>query len=85
MPQRREPLDLDFCPITIDGGVDNDILKQRLLSIARQREELQQMEIELRSQFLARSELMEMQNSFDARIKEHVNANMKLQVVGLTS
>lgn len=77
--ERREPLDLDFCPITIDGGVDNDILKQRLLSIARQREELQQMEIELRSQFLARSELMEMQNSFDARIKEHVNANMKLQ------
>ncbi|RVW89034.1 hypothetical protein CK203_029337 [Vitis vinifera] len=75
----REPLDVDFCSITIDGSLDNDILQQRLHTIAHQREELQQMEIELRAQVIARSEVMEMQNSFDAQIKDHANAAVKLQ------
>lgn len=77
--QGREPLDVDFCSITIDGSLDNDILQQRLHTIAHQREELQQMEIELRAQVIARSEVMEMQNSFDAQIKDHANAAVKLQ------
>ncbi|KAK4431275.1 hypothetical protein Salat_0889600 [Sesamum alatum] len=76
---RREPLDVDFCSITIDGGLDNDILQQRLHSVAKQREELQQMEIELRAQFIARSEIMGLQNTFDAQIKEHANATVNLQ------
>lgn len=80
MQQGREPLDVDFCSITIDGSLDNDILQQRLHTIAHQREELQQMEIELRAQVIARSEVMEMQNSFDAQIKDHANAAVKLQV-----
>lgn len=71
---------MDFCSITIDGSLDNDLLQQRLHDVARQREELQQMETELRAQMIARSELMEMQNSFDAEIKEHANAAAKLQV-----
>ncbi|KAL0321606.1 UNVERIFIED_CONTAM: hypothetical protein Scaly_2457000 [Sesamum calycinum] len=75
----REPLDVDFCSITIDGGLDNDILQQRLHSVAKQREELQQVEIELRAQFIARSEIMGLQNTFDAQIKEHANATVKLQ------
>ena len=39
--QGREPLDVDFCSITIDGSLDNDILQQRLHTIAHQMEELQ--------------------------------------------
>ncbi|XP_022878465.1 uncharacterized protein LOC111396290 isoform X3 [Olea europaea var. sylvestris] len=77
--QGREPTDVDFCSITIDRGLDNDILQQRLLTVAKQREELQHMEIELRAQVIIRSEIMEMQKSYDAQIKEHVNANVKFQ------
>ena len=80
MQQGREPLDVDFCSITIDGSLDNDVLQQRLHNVARQREEMQQIEIELRAQIIARSEIIEMQNSFDAQMKEHVNAAAKLQV-----
>ncbi|KAL7108174.1 hypothetical protein ACP275_06G098600 [Erythranthe tilingii] len=75
----REQLDVNFCSITIDGGLGNDILQQRLHTVAKQREELQHMEIELRAQVIARSEVLGMQNSFDNQIKEHANANAKLQ------
>ncbi|KAA8540086.1 hypothetical protein F0562_026778 [Nyssa sinensis] len=75
----REPADVDFCSITIDGSLDNDIVQQRLHTVARQRGELQQLEIELRAQLIARSEIMEMQNSFDAQIKENASASVKLQ------
>ncbi|THF95068.1 hypothetical protein TEA_029669 [Camellia sinensis var. sinensis] len=53
--------------------------EQRLHSVASQQEELQQMEIKLRAQIIVGSENMEMQSSFDAQIKEHANANVKLQ------
>ncbi|CAN1251065.1 hypothetical protein LINPERPRIM_LOCUS7609 [Linum perenne] len=75
----REPVDVDFCSITVDGSLGNDILGQRVLAVARQREELQQMEIELKAQMIARSEIMEMQNSFDSQIKEHEESTVKLQ------
>lgn len=71
---------MDFCSITIDGSLDNDLLQRRLHDVTRQREEMQHMEIELRAQIIARSELIEMQNSFDAQIKEHANASSKFQV-----
>ncbi|XP_022138130.1 uncharacterized protein LOC111009376 isoform X2 [Momordica charantia] len=77
--QGREPLDVDFCSISIDGNPNNDILQQRLNEVARQREDLQQMEIELKAQIIARSEILEMQKSFDAQIKEHNNAAIKIQ------
>lgn len=77
----REPVDVDFCSITIDRGLDNDILQQQLHAVAKQREELQHMEIELRAQAIARSEIVGMQNNFDTQIKEHANANAKLQVL----
>lgn len=76
---------MDFCSITIDGSLDNDLLQQRLHDVARQREELQQMETELRAQIIARSEMIEMQNSFDAEIKEHSSAAAKLQVFVLST
>ena len=85
MQHGREPVDVDFCSITIDGSLDNDILQQRLHSVGRQREELQQIEIELRAQIIARSEIMELQNNYDKQIKEHANANTKLQVDFLSS
>lgn len=44
------------------------------------REELEHVEIELRAQMIAKSEIMEMQNSFDAQLKEQANAVTKLQV-----
>ncbi|XP_031282178.1 uncharacterized protein LOC116140696 [Pistacia vera] len=77
--QGREPADVDFCSITVDGNLGNDLLQQRLHSVARQREELQHLEIELRAQMIARTEIMEMQNSFESQIKEHSNAAAKLQ------
>ncbi|GFZ06358.1 hypothetical protein Acr_18g0005530 [Actinidia rufa] len=77
--QGREPVDVDFCSITIDGSSDNDILQKRLHSVGRRKEELQQIEIELRAQIIARSEIMELQNNYDKQIKEHANANVKLQ------
>ncbi|KAJ8554246.1 hypothetical protein K7X08_024924 [Anisodus acutangulus] len=77
--QGREPVDVDFCSISIDGSSNNDILQQRLLSVVKQKEELQQMESELRAQLIARSKIMEIRNSFDTQIKEHTNASVKLQ------
>ncbi|KAL4019347.1 hypothetical protein IC575_023000 [Cucumis melo] len=72
-------LDVDFCSISIDGNPDNDILQRRLNDVTRQREDLQQMEIELRAQVIARSEILEMQKSFDGQMKEHNNAAIKMQ------
>lgn len=80
MQHGREPADVDFFSIAMDGGLDNDLMQQRLHGVARQREELQHIEIKLRAQMIARSEVVEMQNTYDAQIKEHANAAAKLQV-----
>ena len=84
--QGQEPIDVvDFCAVQMDGimGMEEGILQQRIQSLARQREEMQQMEIELRAQMIAKSEISEMQNSFDARIKEQSNMVSRLQVLVL--
>ncbi|XP_058104943.1 uncharacterized protein LOC131248608 isoform X2 [Magnolia sinica] len=73
------PVDVDFCSVTIDSSLNSDVLQQRLHGVSRQREELQQMEIELRAQVIARSEILEMQKGFDAQIKEHANTAAKLK------
>lgn len=78
--QGREPADVDFCSVTIDGSLDNDILQQRLHSLVKQREELQQIEIDIRAQLIARGEIMEMRNTYDAQIKDHASATVQLQV-----
>ncbi|GAB4826124.1 hypothetical protein Ancab_008994 [Ancistrocladus abbreviatus] len=80
--QGRGALDgVNFCSIQMDGvgGLDDEMLQQRLHALARQRDELQQMEIELRARVIARSEIMEMQNSFDAQMKEQASVTTKLQ------
>lgn len=78
-------MDVDFCSITIDGDLDNDILQQRLNALSKQREELQHMEIEFRVQNIVRSEIVRLQNIFDAQIKDHANANIKQQVLHFLS
>ncbi|KAM0913303.1 hypothetical protein ACQ4PT_012248 [Festuca glaucescens] len=71
----------DFCSITIDGsgGLSDDILQQRLQSIMRQREELQQVEIDLRAQAIAHPQIIEVQRRFGEAAKEHVVAAEKLK------
>jgi uncharacterized membrane protein len=73
----------DFCSITIDGsgGLSDDILQQRLQSIMRQREELQQVEIDLRAQAIAHPQIIDLQRRFGEATKEHVVAAEKLKVV----
>lgn len=76
----REPVDVDFCSITADESLDDDVLQQRIHNITRQREELLLMEAELRAQAIARSRVLEIQSSCDAKITAHVNAVAKLEV-----
>lgn len=82
--QGQEPIGgVEYCSIQMDGimGMDDGILQQRIHSLARHREEMQQMENELRAQLIVKSEIVEMQNSFDARYKEQANAVARLQVL----
>lgn len=78
--EERESLDVQFSSMTIEGNSNNGHLQQRLHVIARRREELQQMEIDLRAQMIIRSEITGMQNTFEAQVKEHADAVVKLQV-----
>lgn len=80
MQHGGEPADADFFPITVDGSLDDDILQQRIHDVARQREQLQQMEVELRAQAIARSRVLEMQSRYDAEIKSHANTAAELEV-----
>ncbi|KAE8725354.1 GRF1-interacting factor 3 [Hibiscus syriacus] len=75
----REPADVDFFSITVDGSLDDGILQQRIHSVTKQREDLQQMEVELRAQAIARPRILDIQSSCDAKIKAHVTATAKLE------
>ncbi|KAL9225435.1 hypothetical protein vseg_001362 [Gypsophila vaccaria] len=72
---------VDFCTIQMDGilSVDDGILQQRIHNLARQREEMQQVEIELRAQLIAKAEIIEMQSSFDARFQDQSAVISRLQ------
>ncbi|XP_039010976.1 uncharacterized protein LOC120139956 isoform X2 [Hibiscus syriacus] len=73
----REPSDVNFS-IKVDGS-SNDILQQQIDNITRQREELLQMEVKLRAQAIARSRVLEMQSSCDAKVASHANGVAKLE------
>ncbi|GAB2236709.1 hypothetical protein Droror1_Dr00026591 [Drosera rotundifolia] len=74
------------------GALDDGMVQQRLHALARQRDalarqrdaltrqgdEVQQRKIELKAQVIARSEIMELQNSFEIRMKEQVHLAVKL-------
>ncbi|KAJ7532255.1 hypothetical protein O6H91_14G079800 [Diphasiastrum complanatum] len=55
-------------------------LEQRLHDIARQREQLQQAEVELRARFLAQAEVMRLQSGFDEQAKQQSEIIANLQV-----
>ncbi|KAL8127735.1 uncharacterized protein LOC141721537 isoform X2 [Apium graveolens] len=74
----EQPADLDFCSITIDANMENE-LQQRLQTVVKQREELQHMETGIKAELIARSQIVSLHNTYESQIKEHVNANVKLQ------
>ncbi|RZR83739.1 hypothetical protein BHM03_00010468 [Ensete ventricosum] len=75
-------LDVDPCSVTTEGvgELNDDILQQKLQEITRHRERLQQMEIELRARAIARSDILEVQNSFEGQLKEQIDFNANLKV-----
>lgn len=75
--QGREPVNVDFFSITVDGGSDHEL---HLDDVVKQREQLQHLEVSLKARLIARSEVMGMQEHFDSQIKEHITATVKLQV-----
>jgi hypothetical protein len=74
---------MEFCSIAIDGinGLSNELLLQRLQEVTRQREDIQNLEVELRAQAIARTQIAEARDSFDAQLKEHAAGNAKLKVI----
>ncbi|KAI4325022.1 hypothetical protein MLD38_030455 [Melastoma candidum] len=76
--QGRQPVDLNFCAITIDATSEDEVLRQ-LEGLVRKRKDLQQLEIQLRAQMIAKSEISEMKSEFDAQIKEYADNGVKLQ------
>ncbi|KAK1392171.1 Unconventional myosin-XVIIIa like [Heracleum sosnowskyi] len=74
----QQSAELDFCSITIDANMDSE-LQQRLHSVVKQREELQHMETGIKAELIARSQIVSLHNTYESQIKEHVNANVKLQ------
>ncbi|MCL7031961.1 hypothetical protein MKW94_026652 [Papaver nudicaule] len=74
--QQQQQLDVDLCSMLVN---DNNNAEQKLHNIVRQRQELLQMEVELRAQFIARSEIIAMQNNYNAQINEHANAASHLK------
>lgn len=75
-------LDVDPCSVTTEGvgELNDNILQQKLQEITRQRERLQQMEIELQARAIARSDILEVQNSFEGQLKEQIDFNANLKV-----
>lgn len=73
--------DVEFCSITIDDGsqMTDDSLQRKLQEISRLREQLQQMEIEL-ARTIARSEILELQNTYEVKLKEQIDINNNLKV-----
>ncbi|ESQ43133.1 hypothetical protein EUTSA_v10012857mg [Eutrema salsugineum] len=71
----REPGDLDFYSIAMDGSCSDGELLEQIRSVSRQKGELQQREIELRAQMMA----MEIQRNFESRSAEYENAAARMQ------
>ncbi|XP_073396575.1 uncharacterized protein [Physcomitrium patens] len=63
------------------SAIDNpeDGLEQQLLDVSRKREQLQQAELELRAQFIARSEVHRMQKNYEEQFKQHAEIVASLQ------
>ncbi|XP_047316319.1 uncharacterized protein LOC124919984 isoform X2 [Impatiens glandulifera] len=77
--QGRDGVPVEFCAVPIDRNLGEDIMQQRLHDFVRRREELQRDEVELRAQIYARKEIVVLQKEYDAKMKEQINGNTKLQ------
>lgn len=73
---------MNFGSIQMDGngGLDVDS-EQKLQNLAKKREELQNVEIQLRARMIASSAIVEMTNKFDSQIKEQAEVIAELQVL----
>lgn len=64
----------------LDSSTESvETLDQRLHHVIQQREQLQQMEVELRAQLIARSEVLRVQNSYDEQTKQQTSIVTNLQ------
>ncbi|KAL3695744.1 hypothetical protein R1sor_009820 [Riccia sorocarpa] len=82
--QRNEHLDSGLNSMSMDSGLNSmdipdDAFQQRLHEISRERERLQLAEVEMRAQYIARSEVVRMQNGLDEQAKQHAEIVNNLQ------
>ena len=63
-----------------DGYSNSEMLQQQILNVSRKKGELQQLEIELRAQMIARHEIMEIQSNYESQFTEYANAAARMQV-----
>lgn len=59
--------------------MNDEMLQRKLQEIASLRKQLQQMEIEL-ARAIVRSEMLELQSSFEVKLKEQIDSNNNLKV-----
>ncbi|KAG7537801.1 hypothetical protein ISN44_As13g016480 [Arabidopsis suecica] len=62
-----------------DGFSSSEMLQQQILNVSRKKGELQQLEIELRAQMIARHEIMEIQSNYESQFTEYANASARMQ------
>jgi hypothetical protein len=62
-----------------DGYSNSEMLQQQILNVSRKKGELQQLEIELRAQMIARHEIMEIQSNYESQFTEYANAAARMQ------
>ncbi|KAI4384868.1 hypothetical protein MLD38_002965 [Melastoma candidum] len=76
--QGRQPSVTNSCSINIDTSSEDEV-SRHLEDLARKREDLQLLEIQLRAEMIVKSEISEIKRDFDSQIKEHEDAAVKLQ------
>lgn len=88
MHHQQQNEHVSLSTLSIESGVgamenSNEALEQRLHEVVRKREQLQQAEVELRAEFMARSEVHCIQNRFEEQTKQHAEIVASLQVVSI--
>ncbi|XP_076952040.1 uncharacterized protein LOC143625639 [Bidens hawaiensis] len=74
--QGRESVNGDYFSVTVDGVNEHEL---HLEEVVKQREQLQQIEVNMKARLIANSELMGIQERYESQIKEHITSNLKLQ------
>lgn len=89
MHHQQQNEHVSLSTLSIESGVgaienSNEALEQRLHEVVRKREQLQQAEVELRAEFMARSEVHCIQNRFEEQTKQHAEIVASLQVFSIS-